>query len=59
MFGKKKSVTSQAKEFHCVVCGIDCHDSDSLSRHMSWTHPESVVTDTGKSDNHTESDKIV
>jgi hypothetical protein len=59
MFGKKKPVTSQTMEFHCVVCGIDCHDSDSLNRHMRWSHPEPVVTNTRKSDNHAEYDKIV
>ena len=59
MFGKKKHIAEQVKDFHCLVCGIDWSDQDSLSRHMSWAHPESVVTDTGKSVNHEESDKIV
>jgi hypothetical protein len=57
MFGKKKHIVDQVKDFHCLVCGIDCNDQDGLSRHMSWAHPESVDSNTKKADNHVRSDR--
>jgi hypothetical protein len=39
MFGKKKPVKDESRDFHCGLCGIDCADDDRLTRHVSWAHP--------------------
>ena len=41
MFGKKKSVNAQVRDFHCAFCGLDCSDDDRLTRHVRWAHPGS------------------
>ena len=38
MFGKKKTVIAQVREFRCGVCGLDCVDQHSLERHAGWSH---------------------
>jgi hypothetical protein len=48
MFGKKKPVTAQIRDFHCGLCGIDCGDEERLSRHVSWAHPGSWSARTDK-----------
>lgn len=38
----KKDDKREAKhnEGICPVCGYDCHDKDSLQRHIDWAHKE-------------------
>ena len=48
MFGKKKPVSAEVRDFHCGLCGIDCADDDRLSRHVNWAHPGSVSVRTEK-----------
>ena len=38
MFGKKRSVAVQVRDFHCGVCGIDYFDQYQFERHVGWAH---------------------
>jgi hypothetical protein len=29
---------ARAKEGICHICGYDCHDKESLQRHLEWAH---------------------
>jgi hypothetical protein len=40
MFGNKKSKVPRPKEAICEFCGLDCHDKDSLERHLDWVHKD-------------------
>lgn len=58
MFGKKKSVMVQVKDFHCGLCGIDCVDQVSFERHVVWVHPGTTTLKTGKEVDLTVSEKM-
>ena len=37
---KKDKKEARQKEGICPYCNYDCHDKDSLQRHIEWAHKE-------------------
>jgi rubrerythrin len=44
MSKKSKEKLAKLKEGICPFCGYDCHDKESLDRHIDWVHKKEVLS---------------
>ena len=44
MSKKSEEKLAKLKEGICPFCGYDCHDKESLDRHIDWAHKKEVLS---------------